>query len=123
MGISSHPKPYENAWLWFIKILGGVLIFITLGIHLVVNHLVAKGGLLNYQGIVQYYQISIVPIMEISFLFFAVVHSLLGTRSIILDLNPSKNILKGINILLILVGSTAIIYGVWLVILITGRGS
>lgn len=116
------PKNHENSWLWLAKIVAGLLIIILLGIHLVVNHLVAPGGLLSYQDIIQYYQNPIIPIMEVFFLIFVVTHALLGVRSIILDLNPSDKTLFRINRLLVAIGSIAIVYGIWLVIVIVKRG-
>lgn len=119
----SRPKVREGTWLWLIKIIGGLLIVLLLALHFVVNHLVAPGGLLNYQDVVRYYQNAIVPIVEISFLAFVVIHSLLGMRSIILDLNPSDRVLRWIDIILVIAGVFAITYGIWLAIIIAGKGN
>jgi succinate dehydrogenase / fumarate reductase membrane anchor subunit len=120
----SGPKPGESAGLWMIKLLTGFLIIIILGIHLTVNHMLGSAnGLLTQQEVVEYYSKWIVPFMEILFLVFVVSHSLIGTRSIILDLNPSKSILKALDWLFIIIGSGYIIYGIWLVIKIVQLGS
>jgi len=42
-------------------------------------------------------------------------HSLIGLRSIVLDLKPSRSLLKGINWVFGIVGVVAIVYGIWLV--------
>ena len=47
----SSPKSGENSWLWLLKIVTGFLVVIILAIHLVVNHLVAPGGLLTYKEV------------------------------------------------------------------------
>lgn len=114
----SAPKNGEGAWLWLIKIFGGVLIVVILIIHLIVNHFIAEGGLLTYADVVRYYSNPIIPIMEISFLILVVSHSLIGLRSIILDLNPSRSLLTAVNLVFTVVGVVSIGYGIWLVMTI-----
>jgi succinate dehydrogenase / fumarate reductase membrane anchor subunit len=80
------------------------------------------GGLLSYADIVQYYQIPIIPMMEIVFLIFVVTHALIGLRSVLLDLRPSNILLQWINYGLGVLGIGSIAYGVWLVLVIVGRG-
>lgn len=118
----STAKKYEGTGRWLIKIIAGLSIVILLGIHFVVNHLVAPGGLLTYADVVRYYQNPIIVIMEISFLIVVVTHSFLGMRSIFLDLNPSQRVLKIIDTGLILIGIAAIVYGIWLALTIASRG-
>jgi succinate dehydrogenase / fumarate reductase membrane anchor subunit len=120
---TSGPKSGENFWLWFLKIVTGLFIILLLLIHFVVNHFVAEGGLLTYADVVAYYRIPIVPIMEIAFLIFVVSHALIGLRSIILDLRPSRPALTAINWLFTLIGIASVIYGVWLIQVIVSRGS
>ena len=112
----SIPKKREGTWLWLYKIAAGLLIVVLLGVHFVVNHLVAPTGLLTYNDVIRYYKTPIVPIMEIAFLVFVVSHALVGLRSILLDLNPSNQVLKVFDIFFLLLGSGSIIYGIWLVI-------
>ncbi len=118
----STPKPREGALLWTIKILGGLLIIVFLGIHFIINHLVAPEGLLNYEQVLNYYQNPLIPLMEIVFLVFVIGHSLLGLRSIILDLNPTARLLKILDILFIIIGGVGIIYGTWLALFIARLG-
>jgi succinate dehydrogenase hydrophobic anchor subunit len=118
----SVPKPREGTWLWLYKIVAGVLIVVLLGVHFVVNHLVAPSGLLSYDDVIRYYQVPLIPIMEVAFLVFVVSHALVGMRSILLDLNPSDNVLKVADVVLWVVGIISIAYGTWLVWVIVGRG-
>lgn len=119
----SRPKSREGTWLWSIKMITGPLIVVILVIHLVANHLIAPGGLLTYADVIAYYQIPIVPIMEIVFVFLAVVHSLLGLRSILLDLKPSVRLLRTVDLGFILLGAASIGYGIWLIIILVGRAA
>lgn len=121
-GFDVTPRSGEGAGLWFLKILTGFLVIVVLMIHLIVNHLIVEGGLLSYADIVQYYQKAIIPIMEIAFLIFVVTHALMGLRSVLLDLHPSNKVLRIINYGLSVLGVGSIAYGIWLVLVIVGRG-
>lgn len=117
----SVPKPREGAWLWMFKIVAGLMIVIILGIHLVVNHLVAPGGLLTYDDVVLYFKNPLVVAMEIFFLIFVVSHALVGLRSILLDLHPSDRVLRAADMFFVLLGSVSIVYGIWLALEIASR--
>lgn len=120
---TSGPKTGETFWLWFLKIITGLFIILLLLIHFVVNHFVAEGGLLTYADVVAYYRIPIIPIMEIAFLIIVVSHALIGLRSIILDLRPSRQTLTAINWLFVVIGIVSVVYGIWLIQVIVTRGS
>jgi succinate dehydrogenase / fumarate reductase membrane anchor subunit len=52
--------------------------------------------------------------MEAIFLSVVVSHSLIGMRSIILDLKPSRSTLRMLDVALVIFGVTATGYGLWL---------
>lgn len=118
---TSAPKAGENTWLWLLKLATGPFILILIVVHFIVNHL-AEGGLLTYRGIVNYYQAAIVPIMEGCFLALVIGHSLLGLRSILLDLNPSRSLMKVLDWVFLIGGIGIFIYGIWLIQVIVSRG-
>ena len=112
----------ENTWLWLLKILTGTLLVILLGIHLVVNHFIGEGGLLTYADVVAYYQNPIIPIMETCFLAIVVSHSLIGLRGILLDLKPSRSLLKVMDVIFVLGGISIVVYGIWLITVVVAKG-
>jgi succinate dehydrogenase / fumarate reductase membrane anchor subunit len=114
MQIAAVSRPREGAWLWLAKVLTGVLVFALLIIHLVVNHLVAAGGLLSYADVLAYYAHPIVPLMEGTFLILVVTHALLGVRGIVLDMSPAPAIMRWVDVLLCGAGALATGYGLWL---------
>ena len=118
----SAPKSGENTWLWLIKIFTGPLLIILILIHFIVNHFIAETGLLTYNDVVAYYQNPLIPIMEICFLATVVTHSLIGLRGIILDLKPSRSVLKVIDWILVIGGISAVLYGTWLALTIASKG-
>lgn len=123
MAASVNNAPRENAWLWLVKIIAGLLIVILLGIHFVINHLVAPEGLLSYADVLSYYQVWFVPLMEIIFLVVVITHALVGVRSILLDLNLSAQLVKGITWILLMIGAGGILYGIWIVIRVVNAGA
>jgi len=110
----SIQKPDEAAGLWLLKVLLGVLIIIILTIHLIVNHFIGEGALLTWQDVVDYFANPWIVFMEITFLVVVVSHSLIGMRSIILDLNPSKGTMKIVDWVLSIIGVVSTVYGIWL---------
>ncbi len=121
--MTSERPSSESGWLWLFKIVSGLLLVLILLIHLIVNHMLGtEGGLLTFAEVVKYYQNPIIPIMEGAFLIFVVSHSLIGLRSIILDLNPSPKVLSGVTWVLTGVGAVSIIYGIWLLLAIVAQG-
>jgi succinate dehydrogenase / fumarate reductase membrane anchor subunit len=118
---SSHPR--EGAWLWLAKVATGVLVFALLIIHLVVNHLVAEGGLLTYADVLAYYANPIIPLMEGAFLILVVTHALLGVRGIVLDVDPAPAVMRGVDILLCIAGTLSIGYGLWLLATLASRAT
>ncbi|MCE1255196.1 MAG: hypothetical protein LWX83_16815 [Anaerolineae bacterium] len=119
---SAGPKSGEGMWLWLAKIVSGGLIFFFLLLHFVVNHLVAIGGLLKWADVVQYYLNPVIPVVEGLFLIFVVSHALMGLRSVILDLKPTRALLKVLDGLFVIIGIVAVVYGIWLINAIVAHG-
>jgi succinate dehydrogenase hydrophobic anchor subunit len=121
---SSAPRPGETTWLWLTKIITGPLLLLVFILHLTVNHYIGSlpSGLMTYQDIVHYYQNPIIPTIEILFVAVVVTHSLIGLRGIILDMNPSRSLLKIVNWVMVLLGVSSVAYGIWLAITIASKG-
>lgn len=119
------PRPGENTWLWLIKIVTGPLLLIVLGLHLTVNHYMGSlaTGLMTHDDVIQYFQNPIIPAIEILFLVTVVTHSLLGLRGILLDMNPSRSVLKIVTWLLVILGVSSVTYGTWLALTIASLGT
>lgn len=119
---TSTPRTGETAWLWMLKILTGPLLVVLLIVHLVVNHLVAETGLLTWSDVIRYFQTPGIVVMEIVFLGTVVLHSLLGVRGIVLDLNPNRKVLKVADWMFSIIGVGFVIYGIWLALTIAALG-
>ena len=120
----SAPRPGETSWIWLIKIVTGPLLILVLILHMIVNHFVGSlpTGLMTYEDVIRYYQNPIIPAIEILFLITVVTHSLIGLRGIILDLNPSRQILGVVTWFFSLLGVVSVLYGIWLALTIASKG-
>ena len=121
----SGPRPGENTWIWLIKMVTGPLLLVVLGLHFTVNHYMGSmsSGLMTYNDVIRYFKNPIIPAIEILFLITVVTHSLIGLRGIVLDMNPSRGVLKIVTWLLVILGVTSIVYGTWLALAIAAKGS
>lgn len=117
------PRKGESTFLWLVKIVSGVLVLTLLFIHLVVQHLVPAEGLMSFQEVLAYLSNPWIMLMEGTFLVIVTVHALVGTRSVVLDLNPSPTLLKRVDALFIVGGAIAIIYGIWLLFAIVSAAA
>jgi len=119
----SAPRPGETTWIWLIKIVTGPLLIVLLILHLIVNHYIGSlpSGLMTYADVVRYFQDPIIPAIEILFLITVVTHSLIGLRGIILDMNPSRRVLRVVTWSLSLLGVFSVAYGIWLALTIAAK--
>ena len=121
----SGPRPGETTWLWLIKIVTGPLLLVVLGLHFTVNHYMGSmsSGLMTHADVIRYFQNPIIPAIEILFLITVVTHSLIGLRGIVLDMNPSRTTLNIVTWLLVILGVSSVVYGIWLALRIASQGS
>lgn len=118
----TKPKIGEGSGLWLLKIVAGLLIVLLLGLHYVVNHLVAPNGLMGWAEVVAYYQNPLIPIIEVIFLILVLGHAALGVRSIILDLDLPRPTQRVIDWGIAVVALGFATYGIWIVMKVVSLG-
>jgi succinate dehydrogenase / fumarate reductase membrane anchor subunit len=121
----SGPRPGENTWLWLTKIITGPLLLLVLGLHFTVNHYMGSlpSGLMTYEDVIRYFQNPVIVAIEILFLVLVVTHSLIGFHGILLDMHPSRNVLIIFTWLHVILGVSAVGYGIWLALTIASLGN
>jgi succinate dehydrogenase hydrophobic anchor subunit len=105
------------AWLW--QVVTGVGLVVLLGLHMVANHFIAKGGLRDYAAVVAYLRNPIILVLEILFLVCVTTHALLGVRAIFLDFGLSDQFEQMLTRVLKWIGVLTVAYGLvvmWFVI-------
>ena len=105
------------AWLW--QVVTGVGLVVLLGLHMVANHFIAKGGLRDYAAVVAYLRNPIILVLEILFLVCVTTHALLGVRAIFLAFGLSDQFERTLTRVLKWIGVLTVGYGLvvmWFVI-------
>jgi succinate dehydrogenase hydrophobic anchor subunit len=121
VNIAEHSFAEESkptaAWLW--QVFTGVGLVVLLGLHMVANHFVAKGGLRDYAAVVAYLRNPIILGLESLFLVCVTTHALLGVRAIFLDFGLSDQFEQKLTRVLKWIGVLTVAYGLvvmWFVI-------
>jgi succinate dehydrogenase cytochrome b556 subunit len=112
-----------SSWSWILQAFTGVMLVVLLGLHMVVQHFVVKGGLRDYQQVVQYLSNPFVFLLEIAFLIIVTWHALLGVRAILLDLSLKPVTERKVTATLWIVGLIVVAYGIWLSATIVAQGA
>lgn len=106
-----RPEP-SLAWTW--QALTGKALVVLLGLHLVANHFVVRGGLRDFADVVAYLRNPVVLVLEVLFLVVVASHAMLGLRAIVLDLGVSDRALRMVSVGLTVLGAATVGYGLWL---------
>ena len=113
---AQESKP-SVAWLW--QVVTGVGLVVLLGLHMIANHFIAKGGLRDYAAVVVYLRNPIILVLEVLFLVCVTTHALLGVRAIFLDFGVSDRIDRILTRVLKWIGLLTVGYGLvlmWFVV-------
>jgi len=113
---AQEPKA-TSSWLW--QIITGIGLLFLLGLHLVAQHFIAKGGIRDYADVVTYLRNPIVLVLEVLFLICVATHAMLGVRAILLDFGLSDRTEQRLSRVLTTVGILTVGYGllmIWVVI-------
>jgi len=105
---AKEPEP-TAAWLW--QVFTGVGLVVLLGLHMVANHFIAKGGLRDYAAVVSYLRNPLILALEVLFLICVTAHALLGVRAIFLDFGMTELAEKRLTKILNVVGVLTVGYG------------
>ena len=120
-------NPYDQeskptvAWLW--QAITGIGLVVLLGLHMVANHFIARGGLRDYAAVAAYLRNPIILVLEVLFLVCVTTHALLGVRAILLDFGLSNRVEQILTRVLKWIGVLTVSYGLvvtWFVVRVNG---
>jgi succinate dehydrogenase / fumarate reductase membrane anchor subunit len=106
-----RPEP-SLAWVW--QAVTGLALVLLLGLHLVANHFVVRGGLRDFADVVAYLRQPAILVLEVLFLVVVASHAMLGVRAIVLDLGVSDRAQRLVGRGLAVLGAATVGYGLWL---------
>jgi succinate dehydrogenase / fumarate reductase membrane anchor subunit len=112
-----HARPARSVREWRLTALTGVALLILVTVHMVANHFVVEevGGLRTYHQVLEYIGNPVIFTIESFFLLFVTLHSMLGLRSVLLDLDPSPSLRRWMDVGLVVLGLATIGYGFFLI--------
>jgi succinate dehydrogenase cytochrome b556 subunit len=100
---------------WIFQVISGVLLFVLLGVHIVMQHFVVKGGLRDYGQVLRYLSNPAVLAVECLFVIVLIWHAMLGLRAVLLDFGFGRRgqalITWGVAVL----GAVTAAYSFWLI--------
>ncbi|MGB8346879.1 MAG: hypothetical protein WCD86_18465 [Ktedonobacteraceae bacterium] len=104
----------KASWGWLWQVITGVGLVILLGLHIIANHFIARGGLRDFAEVLAYLRNPIFLVLEVLFLVFVATHAMLGVRAIVTDFGLSDRAEKRLSQALTVVGVVTVGYGLWL---------
>ena len=112
---------HTRAWRWTVG--SGIALLVLVVVHLVANHFVVDevGGLRTYRQVLEYIGHPVILATEIGFLLAVTVHAMLGLRGVLLDLEPTARVRRAIDAGLVMLGTSTVAYGVFLILTLAAR--
>ena len=136
MGVVEIPRPEPTAdtvartyrrgrsarvWHWTAG--SGMALVVLATMHIVAQHFIVhqKGGLRTYAEVLSYIANPIIFLLEAGFLFAVTIHAMLGIRGILHDRDLSARAQRRLDVVLWMVGTLTVAYGMALLIILAAR--
>jgi succinate dehydrogenase cytochrome b556 subunit len=107
---------------WIFQVVSGVLLVVLLGVHIVTQHFVVKGGLRDYAQVVSYLSNPVVLAVESLFVLVLIWHAMLGLRAVLLDFGFGRRGQAWITYGVTALGAVTAAYSFWLIAAIAAKG-
>jgi succinate dehydrogenase cytochrome b556 subunit len=100
---------------WIFQVSSGALLLFLLGVHIVMQHFVASGGLRDYAQVLSYLANPAVVAVECLFVIVLIWHAMLGLRAVLLDFGPGRRGQALITRGVVALGTVTAGYSFWLI--------
>jgi succinate dehydrogenase cytochrome b556 subunit len=107
---------------WILQVVSGVLLVLLLGLHIVMQHFVASGGLRDYAQVVSYLSNPVVVAVESLFVIVLIWHAMLGLRAVLLDFGFGRRGQALITRGVVALGAVTAAYSFWLIATLAAKG-
>jgi len=107
---------------WIFQVVSGVLLVLLLGVHIVMQHFVASGGLRDYAQVVSYLSNPVVVAVESLFVIVLIWHAMLGLRAVLLDFGFGPRGQRLITRGVVALGAVTAAYSFWLIATLAAKG-
>lgn len=114
-GLSRGPAtPVRAGRLWLVQVVTGGALIGFLGLHLIVQHFLAPGGLRDFSSVVDYLRQPVAILAELGLVGSVVVHASLGVRTFFVELVHGRRARRLATILIAVLATGIVVYAVWL---------
>jgi succinate dehydrogenase hydrophobic anchor subunit len=118
---SQSQREHGGTTAWILQVVSGVLLIFLLGVHIVAQHFVVKGGLRDYAQVVSYIANPAVLAAESAFVVVLIWHAMLGLRAVLLDFGFGPRGQALITRGVIALGTVTAGYSFWLIATIAAK--
>jgi succinate dehydrogenase hydrophobic anchor subunit len=118
---SRSQREHGGTTAWILQVVSGVLLIFLLGVHIVAQHFVVKGGLGDYAQVVSYIANPAVLAAESAFVVVLIWHAMLGLRAVLLDFGFGPRGQALITRGVIALGTVTAGYSFWLIATIAAK--
>ena len=126
LGEVRQPSPAQRrrggTTAWILQVVSGVLLVVLLGLHIVTQHFVVKGGLRDYAQVVSYLSNPVVLAVESLFVVVVIWHAMLGLRAVLLDFGFGRRGQALITRGVVALGAVTVAYSFWLIFTLAAKG-
>ncbi len=109
------PSGRGGSLAWILQAVSGVALIVLLGVHIVAQHFVVKGGLRDYAQVVSYLSNPLVLAVESLFVVVLIWHAMLGIRAVLFDFGFSAKTEAVISRCLVALGLATAGYSFWVI--------
>lgn len=106
--------PDRSGMLWLVKAISGALLIVFLGMHLVAQHLLAPGGLRDFDSVVEYLHQPLALLAEMGLVASVIVHVSVAVRSFLVELIHDRRVLRYLDYLIVVAAIGTFGYTVWI---------
>ena len=107
---------------WICQVVSGVLLLLLLGVHIVTQHFIVKGGLRDYAQVLSYLSNPAVLATESLFVIVLIWHAMLGLRAVLLDFGFGRRGQALITSGVVALGAVTAGYSFWLIATLAAKG-
>lgn len=114
VSFDTRRAPDRSGILWLVKAASGGLLLVFLGIHLVAQHLLAPGGLRDFDSVVEYLHQPAALLAEMGLVVSVIVHASVAIRSFLVELIHDRRVLRYLDYVIVVVAIGTFGYTVWI---------
>ena len=100
--------------VWLLQAVTGVLLVVLVGIHLVAQHILAPGGLRDFDSVLAYLRQPVPMLAELGLVAVVAVHAALGVRAVLVDIVDDVRLIRAASWVLAGLAVLVFVYALWL---------